>query len=394
MLIDIIKSRLLIKHTATFFLLALITICVKAQSSDAKLSQALQKTGEQPATNNQDPASKPSLQEVATENNINDSDDTDNKYSVHRAVIEKNPCDRGQDAYEYEKQWYDDSQIYINTKFCEPVLWFDNFFASDRLFEEGVAGTYIRWRNDFSYDEEDGFNYKMRLNASVVLPGFSDKLRLTFEGDEDEDLRDIAPGGAGADDSPSSLGLQVDVTENVRSKFSASINLSPKLLLRYRYTYPINEEVTMRFTQEVERKKAVNGARTRVDYEHTFKQDLLFRSSSELRSSEEFEGVDWLQAFILYQRLGEKSSIAYETSVNGITEPLSLTTNYRAGVRYRKNFHREWLFYEIAPEITWPITLDDDRSTIEFGRRSRFLIFFRLEVHFGNAHNRRYQDYN
>ena len=394
MLVDIIKSRLLIKQTTTVFLLALITIGVKAQSSDADFSQSLQKPGEQPATNNQDPASKPALQDVATENNTNDINSIDKLYVVNRKVIKGNPCDRGQDAYDYEKKWYDNSQIYINTKFCEPVLWFDNFFASDRLFEEGVAGTYIRWRNDFSYDEEDGFDYKMRLNASVVLPGFSDKLRLTFEGDEDEDLRDIAPGGAGADDAPSSLGLQVDVIENVRSKFSASISMSPKLLLRYRYTYPINEEVTMRFTQEVERKKAVIGARTRVDYEHTFERDLLFRSSSELRSSEEFEGVDWLQAFILYQRLGKKSSIAYETSVNGITEPLSMTTNYRAGVRYRKNFHREWLFYEIAPEITWPITLDDDRATMEISRRSKFLIFFRLEVHFGNAHNRRYQDYH
>ena len=100
--------------------------------------------------------------------------------------------------------------------FCEPALWFDNFFATDRLFYEGVAGTYVRWRNDFSYDEEDYFEYKIRLNISAVLPGLEGRFRLTFEGEEDEDLRDIAPGNG--DETANNLGLQVDLTESARSK--------------------------------------------------------------------------------------------------------------------------------------------------------------------------------
>jgi len=68
--------------------------------------------------------------------------------------------------------------------------------------------------------------------------------------------------------------------------------------------------------------------------------------------------------------------------------------NYRLGVRFRKNFHREWLFYEIAPEITWPLTLDEQRLMIEKERRSKWLLFFRLEAHFGNASEKRYEDYN
>ena len=321
-------------------------------------------------------------------------EDDDEKYQIYKKENVANPCDRGMDTYDYEKQWYDSSQIYINTKFCEPALWFDNFFGNDRLFEEGVAGTYIRWRNDFSYDEESYFDYQTSLTASVELPGFDDKLRLTFEGDQDEDLRDIAPGGPGTDETRNTLGLQVDIKENNRSKFSGNVSLSPKLLLRYRYTYPITQWVTMRLTQELERKKAVNKARTRIDYEHTVKKNLLFRSSSEGKVSEDFDGVDWLQAFVLYQRLSKKSSLAYETSANGITEPRSLTLNYRVGVRYRKNFHREWLFYEIAPEVTWPVSLDGDRDEITINRRSKYLIFFRLEVHFGNAYKKRYQSYN
>jgi len=215
-------------------------------------------------------------------------------------------------------------------------------------------------------------------------------LRLTFESDEDEALRDITPGGN--QESTNSLGLQFDVKENSRSKFNVTISLSPRIRLRYRYTYPVYETVTLRLTQELQREKAVHSSRSLIDFEKLFKNQLFFRSSSEAKLSEEFDGIDWLQAFVLYQRVNKKTSLSYEISATGITEPLTLATNYRAAVRFRKNFHRRWLFYEISPELTWPVGFDvDDQLT---NRHSKWLIFFRLEVHFGNAYKKRYQDYN
>ena len=316
----------------------------------------------------------------------------ENEYEINRIEHPENPCDRGLDTYEYEEQWYDNTQVYINSRFCEPALWFDNFFSSDRIFEEGVAGTYIRWRNDFIYDEEDAFSFKTRLTASVVLPGMQDKLRLTFEGDEDEDLRDIAPGNT--EDVENTLGLQLDFLENARSKFNVSLNFNPRIRFRYRYTLPLTETITLRLTQEVQADNGTNSARTRFDFEKLFAEDFLFRSSTEGKVSEEYDGVDWLQAFVLFQRLDKKTSLAYETSARGITEPVSKTIDYRVAIRYRKNFHRKWLFYEVSPEMTWPVTYDDARSFIEQDRRSKWRLFFRIEVHFGNAYKKRYENYN
>lgn len=318
-------------------------------------------------------------------------EEKEEQYEIYRKQNPNNPCDRELDTYDYEKNWYDESQVYINSKFCEPALYFDNFFANDRVFQEGAAGTYIRWRNDFSYDEEEAFDFKTSISASVELPGVQSRLRLTFENDEDEDLRDIAPGTG--DDSTNSLGLQLDVAESDRSKFNVSISLKPRIRFRYRYTYPFAENLTLRFTQEVQREEAVHSTRTLVDFESLFDQSYLFRSSTEGKLSEEFQGVDWLQAFVVYRRVDKKTSISYEASANGITEPLALTTNYRLGLRYRKNFHRKWLFYEIAPEMTWPVTLDEQRQEVLTDRRSKWLLFFRFEVHFGNAFKKRYQDY-
>ena len=313
-------------------------------------------------------------------------------YHIIRKERPDNPCERGSDVNNYESSWYDHSQVFINTKFCEPALWFDNFFATDRVFDEGAAGTYVRWRNDFSYDEEEYFKYKIRLNVSAELPFISDRFRLTFEGEGDDDLRDIAPGNS--DETANSLGLQVDLSKSTRSKFSVSVNLSPRIRFRYRYTYPVFQDTILRLTQEVQWKDSVNSARLRFDVEQPINKNFLFRSSSELIVSEEYDGVDWLQGFVMYQWVNRKTSLAYELSAKGITEPISITTDYRVGVRFRKNFHREWLFYEIVPEYTWPVTFDRDRLQIEQGRRSKWLLLFRLELHFGNAYKRRYEDYN
>jgi len=311
-------------------------------------------------------------------------------YKIYKKHNPKDPCDRGLDTYSYDKSWYDETQIYVNSRFCEPALWFDNFFGSDRVFDEGAAGTYIRWRNDFTYDEEESFDFSTDLSFSVELPGLENRLRLTFESGEDEALRDIAPG---QEQTTNTLGLQLDVRQNERSKFNINFSLSPKVRLRYRYTYPVFESLTLRFTQELQRKEAVNNARTLIDIEKLFENQLFFRSSTEGKVSEEFEGVDWLQAFVLFQRINKKTSLSYEASANGITEPENLVTNYRLGIRFRKNFHRKWLFYEIAPEMTWPITLDEERQGVLIDRRSKWMIFFRLEVHFGNAYKKRYEDH-
>lgn len=313
-------------------------------------------------------------------------------YNIYRKEHPENPCERDLDTYDYEKSWYDDTQVYINSRFCEPALWFDNFFSSDRLFDEGVAGTYIRWRNDISYDEEEKFSFKTRIKASVELPGLEHRLRLTFEGDDDEDLSDIAPGNG--EETSSSLGAQFDFIRNARSKFNISVNLRPRIRLRYRYTYPIYETITLRLTQEVQNESGVNSARTIFDFEKVLDEYLLFRASTEGKISEEFDGVDWLQAFVLYHRINKKASLSYETSVKYITEPVTKDIDYRVAVRFRKNFHRRWLFYEVIPEMTWPITYDDTRTFIEQDRRSKWKIVFRLDIHFGNAYKKHYQDYN
>jgi hypothetical protein len=302
-----------------------------------------------------------------------------------------NPCDRTQDSHEYDPSWYDSSHAVMNTVFCEPALWFDSFFGSDRVLEE-TGGTYVRWRNDLIQTEGQGTRFRTNLNFSVELPKISQRLKLTFEGDEDQELQDVLPGDQ-AEDPGNTLGLRLDVKDTDRSRFNISVSAKPRIRARYRYTYPLPYDSLIRFTQEVQNEKGVNGARTRLDFEKAFLPAKLFRSTTEGFIAEDFKGVDWSQAFSLFQRLSKKSSVSYETGIVGITEPESMVTNYRLGIRYRQNIHRDWLFFEITPDISWPVELSEDRETVVNDRHSVMSIIIRLEVHFANTRKRKYSDY-
>ncbi len=300
-------------------------------------------------------------------------------------------CDRIKDLQQTEATWYDSAHAYMNTAFCEPAIWFDDFFASDRILEE-VAGSYVRWRNDFIQVEGQGFDFNTTLNFSIELPKVSSKLKLIFEGDEDQALQDVLPGGQ-TDQQENNLGLRLDVKDTDRSKFNISVSAKPRIRLRYRYTYPVRDDFLIRFTQEIQNEKGVNGARTRLDFEKAFLPLKLFRSTTEVFVTEDFPGAEVSQAFTLFQRITRKSSVSYEASAVGITRPENLVTNYRLGVRYRQNIHRDWLFFEVTPDLTWPVTLSEDRETILRERRTVMSIIVRVEVHFGNAKRRKYSDY-
>ena len=301
------------------------------------------------------------------------------------------PCDRTHDSDKENVSWYDSSQAVMNTVFCEPALWFDTFYGSDRVLAE-TGGTYVRWRNNFIQTEGEGFRFITNLNFSVALPRISKRLQLTFEGDEDPDLQDVLPGGQ-APNTTNTLGLRLDVKDTSRSKFNISVSAKPRIRARYRYTYPLSNESLIRFTQEIQNEKGVNGARTRLDFEKAYLPTKLFRSTTEGFVAEDFSGVDWSQAFSLFERLSKKSSVSYETGIVGITEPESYVTNFRLGIRYRRNIHRDWLFFEVIPEVTWPLELSDNRETILTDRHSVMSIIFRLEIHFGNTSVRKYSDY-
>lgn len=270
----------------------------------------------------------------------------------------------------------DDVHGYFNEQFCTPAVWFDNFFSTERSDEELRPGSSLRWQNDFTEDEFGVSTYTTRFRGSLKLPKASKKLRLVFEGDQEDSVEDIVP--SNIEDSESQIGFLYEITQSPRANLSWKLSLSPSLTMRYRYSFPHSEQFTTRFTQQLFYKDSAFGASATVDFIYSFSEDLILRQANDLGRTEDDDASKWTTGLVLFQRLNEKSALSYESSYNGTTEPEVFATNARIGVRYRRQIYRKWLFFELAPEVTWPRELFTDK------RKKTNALFFRLEVNFVN----------
>ena len=273
-------------------------------------------------------------------------------------------------------EWYDEVHRFLSVEFCEPSVWFDSFFSDERIDEEARAGTHVRWQNDYVLTKGGIWAYTSNIKASFKLPKTKRSLHIIFEGEEEETLGDIIPGDA--EETKADLGLLYEITESERANFSVRIKLSPSINFRYRYEYPVSDTFISRFTQEWYRRDNADHNTSRLDFEKRLYDDFLLRQSNSMTHSESFEGEEWEHSLVLYQKLTDKSALSYESSMTRSTEPATYVTNTRLGVRYRKNFYRKWLFYEVAPSMYWPRPLVTDQ------REAAWEILFRLEVNFVN----------
>lgn len=285
----------------------------------------------------------------------------------------QNVCDelRGE-----SNSWYDVTHTYLAISFCRPAVWFDNFFADVRTDEEFRAGTRVRWQNDFVNTEGRGFDFVTKFSASFKLPKAKKRINLFFEGEEQNALQDVVP--ETEREARGALGLLYEVKETARGNLSLRIKLSPSITLRYRYRYPLSETFISRFTLELYNKDGDEGATTRLDFEKRLSSDFFLRQSNTVTTAESLEGNEWGAGLVLYHHLSDVSALSYESGVSGKTRPDDYVSNTRIGIRYRRNFYRKWLFYEIAPAVTWP------RSLITDERNQAWEFLFRLEVNFVN----------
>lgn len=272
--------------------------------------------------------------------------------------------------------WMDDVHTYLSVEFCRPAVWFDSFFADKRIYEEGRAGTHLRWTSDYVLTEGGSWTYSSDVHASFELPKVKNKLHIIYEGEEDERLRDVAP--AQQEPPKKNLGLLYGIAQSDRAKFSLRLKLSPSILFRYRYTWPVTDTFTTRFTQEFYRRDNLDGRISRIDFEQRISKVFYLRQSNAVMHSEGFKGEQRDSSLVLYQYLTEKSALSYESSTTMLTHPESYIKASRLGVRYRRNFLREWLFYEIVPAKNWSRPLPTDE------REQSWEILFRLEVNFIN----------
>lgn len=300
------------------------------------------------------------------------------------AEVIRNSC---RDDQSRPASWMDRAHSYVSERLCEPAAWFDGFFGDARADEETPIGSFFRVRNSLRYSENEDFGHDLRISANLSLPRISDRVRLLISRDESiEGELDQSVNRTGEEEEQTRLGLRLLLTKDGPTQFdvdgSVKISgggLNPRVRGRGRHTWGLTDETQARFTQIVfwEREDGV-GTTSRADWEWLPGESSLVRLSGRGTVADKIDGIEWRTSLVGFRQLDRKTAIRSEIGAFGQTKPKHETEEYFVNFRFRRAFLRDWLFYELQPELAWPV---DD-----FGHRYSDLRFiFTLEIQFENA---------
>ena len=281
----------------------------------------------------------------------------------------------------------DETHDVLERNILERVIRLDNFFGNVQTGQQQKTEYQLRWRNSLRVDQDGGLKPGTTIWAGVRLSRINERLRLVISGEsEPEPLSSSLPqdpGNPGFDRNSQSMHV---VNSELRYGFfqTASLNmflgagvrliLPPEAFMRGRlqYTYKISDASQLRCNETLFVKNfEVFGATTEINLERLINQKTLLRWASTATLSDEIKGMEWGSELSLIRELSSRSAMTLTGGVYGVAE----VENYRVLARYRRNFMKSWLFYELEPEFSWPKSADGSFST-------HYALTFRLEVLF------------
>jgi hypothetical protein len=272
----------------------------------------------------------------------------------------------------------DTYHTYLEDKMLGPTIWFDNFFGDKRIEDDDPPSSFVRIRLAARYTESEEFKFPVRVRANLVLPKVNRRLRLIafgvsrdeeFEPGPDDSIDSSLP--AEENEDRTRLGLRYLVYKSMRDLFhfggGVSVGWPMEAYLRMRYSrlMHLGQRNVIRFS-ETGVWNTLHGASetTRLDLERVLPANITGRLSVFASYLEDESGLHWGAETSFFRQLTTKSALTLDLGAYGVTRP-DLISTYRVASRYRRNFLRPWLFFEIEPEVLFPLAEDNEtRRTI------------------------------
>ena len=281
----------------------------------------------------------------------------------------------------------DDPHKYVSRRVEWLVTGVDKYFANEAFYNY-TTDSYVQLAGDVLYEEELGdVSYGVSLRARVDLPRTKRRFKLLLDTDPTEKQDPIQ---RSVDETPATAVQESDVYASVqrererkgwliRPSLGVKIRLpmEPFVKLQLTNIYPL-QRWQMRINENIYWYDDTGfGSDTTFDFDHPLGRDFLFRASSFARWTEETNYFELNQVFTLYQTLSPSRRISYQIGAYGQTQPTWYMTDYLALIRYRQNIHKDWLFFEIRPQVLYQKENDwDDEVSV----------LFRLEWLFGQKY--------
>lgn len=244
------------------------------------------------------------------------------------------------------------------------VDWVDEFFGSDRVFEE-TRDNYVKVSIGKVIEEGGTINNANKLSAQINLPRTEDRLKLliTSEPETEEIAGNLQPRETltGVDtNNEQATALRFVAREtavwNIHADLGVRFHSGVDPYGRFRVRRTVALELWILHIAETLfwYDSLGRGETTHVDFERPINDIFLFRSTSEATWRDQTDYFDLAQELSLLHRVSKRRSVIYEAAAFGVTEPVEHVTDYLLGIRLRQLIHDDWLYFEINPEINYP----------------------------------------
>ncbi len=280
-----------------------------------------------------------------------------------------------------------DTQVYTADRVQQSISeslngaarWVDSFFDDERYIAED-ATTKLRLRQSLFLEHGESPEHKTRVGLSLRVPRTKKRLRL-FVGSDEETSKtpDTLFDRIESRDDQSAAGVQFFAKSTARQNLSLTTGVkldSLELFVgpRYRFTVLL-DDWQLRFTQRLRwfTRKGWEST-TRFDFEHLLNDRLFFRHTVEGRWREKDDGYQYEIRPSLIQQLHSRKAIEYQWNTLFKTRPNHRLESSVLRMRYRRNFFRPWLFYEVNPQLA--VRNDEDF-------RPKLGITLQVEIVFG-----------
>ena len=264
--------------------------------------------------------------------------------------------------------------------------WIDSFFVTERYEEEENETSLILKFTEFV--DENGSDFKARAKVRIRTPNLNKRLKFFIigeEGDVDPALSDaelVEQAFESTDEDSVSAGFFYSYRETLRK------NIKLKGGFRFRNNKVVSfVEPRFRWREDLGLWNAYftqkagwfsdNGfnAKTRLDFDLPLTSYHMFRASFSGDWYENLEGYYYNLGVQYNHLLGGHKGLSYQWNNAFFLESESYLSESVFRVAYRQRFWREWLVFEVAPQIKYPREEDFEATPG---------LFLKVEIRFDN----------
>ena len=293
---------------------------------------------------------------------------------------DKHPESRGEESSSIEtsESRLDRHKASVDSQVLRASQWVDGFFDDPNNLAESTS-TQFRIRPEFYYRQEQGFKFKFKASVKIRLPSTGGRVSFIAGADENNE----GSGDAGdEDDDESIVGLQFFLKDSIKWNMSLTAGVKFNDFAgfvgpRFRYRTAMGENSSLRFTQTF-RWQTNNywDIGSRLDLNFVLSDRFFFRQTvyGRWRGEESDEkGYRTRVSSVLSQKFTYTAGLQYDFSTIFHTKPDNHVDKYTLALRYRQRTSREWLYYEIVPQVSFEDQFDYDAN---LGIRLRLEMFF------------------